>query len=185
MEDTSRDSDIFGQPLVNQPGEKWEYGVSMDWVGRLIERVTALSLGAYFEQNICGPLKMRKTTFCPTAEMKANLAFLHERRADGRLQLRENGHLLSRPLRVSSEEEAKSILHSGGAGLFSTPSDCCRMYPTASAALITAADRNAAQRSLPRFSITAHIQGPATNSLGAKPSMVDTESYKQYFVTGC
>ena len=136
MEDTNRESDIFGQPLVNQPGEKWEYGVSMDWVGRLIERVTGMSLGAYFEQNICSPLRMRKTTFCPTADMKANLAFLHERTANGQIQLRENGHLLSTPLRASSEEEANSILHSGGAGLFSTPSDYCRMCPTLPAVLL-------------------------------------------------
>jgi CubicO group peptidase (beta-lactamase class C family) len=119
MEDTNREEDIFGQPLVNQPGEKWEYGVSMDWIGRLVERVSGLSLGDYMEQNIFKPLKMTQTSFCPTPEMKANLAYMHQRDADGSIRLRDNGHLLQRPLRG----ESSSIIHSGGAGLFSTPSD--------------------------------------------------------------
>ncbi|OAQ97040.1 hypothetical protein LLEC1_05878 [Akanthomyces lecanii] len=128
--DGTRESDIFGQPLVHQPGDKWEYGVSMDWVGRLIERVAGTSLGDYFEQHICTPLKMQSTKFCPTADMKANLAFMHERTTDGRIQLRDNGHVLSTPLRASAEEQASGILHSGGGGLFSTPSDYCQIIAT-------------------------------------------------------
>lgn len=125
MEDTNKEEDIFGQPLVNQPGQKWEYGISMDWVGRLIERVSGISLGEYCELNIFSPLGMDHTSFCPSEEMKDNLAFMHQRDSNGNIELRENGHLLTRPLATVSEDSRNAILHSGGAGLFSTPLDYC------------------------------------------------------------
>ncbi|KAL6357264.1 hypothetical protein LRP88_07422 [Fusarium phalaenopsidis] len=48
--------EIANRPLVNQPGEKFQYGISMDWVGVMIERVSGKSLDEYFKTNIFQPL---------------------------------------------------------------------------------------------------------------------------------
>jgi CubicO group peptidase (beta-lactamase class C family) len=40
---------IDGQPLVNEPGSKFDYGVNMDWAGEVLVAVTGRSLGDYFE----------------------------------------------------------------------------------------------------------------------------------------
>lgn len=32
-------------PLVNEPGTKWEYGMSMDWAGAVLEAASGKSLG--------------------------------------------------------------------------------------------------------------------------------------------
>lgn len=34
-------------PLVNEPGTKWEYGMSMDWAGAVLEAATGKSLGQW------------------------------------------------------------------------------------------------------------------------------------------
>jgi CubicO group peptidase (beta-lactamase class C family) len=50
-------------PLLFQPGSEWNYGVSTDVLGRLVEVVSGQSLGEFFEQRIFSPLGMRDTSF--------------------------------------------------------------------------------------------------------------------------
>jgi len=38
-------------PLMFDPGERWEYGINIDWVGRLVEEVSGQDLDAYFAAN--------------------------------------------------------------------------------------------------------------------------------------
>src|SRR5439155_1068354 len=47
------------QPLAFDPGEKWEYGINIDWVGRIIETVSGQPLDAYLREHVCGPLGAR------------------------------------------------------------------------------------------------------------------------------
>ncbi|RDW86604.1 serine hydrolase domain-containing protein [Aspergillus mulundensis] len=70
-------SDVLHRPLVNQPGTRFQYGVGMDWVGVVVERATGMSLEAYFQSFILGPLGIKNMRFFPTAEMKASLATMH------------------------------------------------------------------------------------------------------------
>ena len=39
-------------PLVFDPGERWEYGINIDWVGRAVEAVAGQPLDAYFSAHI-------------------------------------------------------------------------------------------------------------------------------------
>src|SRR5262245_19554020 len=64
----------LSMPLMFDPGERWEYGMSTDWVGRLVETVSGQSLGAYLELHVLGPLDMRDTRFRRTPSMQARLA---------------------------------------------------------------------------------------------------------------
>ncbi|KAL3421889.1 beta-lactamase [Phlyctema vagabunda] len=109
------------QPLVHQPGEAWEYGLGIDWAGIVVERVTGTSLNTYLHQHIFEPLGLKNISMLPTKSMKANLANMNFRRADGSLSAYD--HLLRRPLIVETEEEIKSCFNSGGAGCFAKPQE--------------------------------------------------------------
>lgn len=50
-------------PLVFQPGTEWNYGVSTDVLGRLVEVVSGQPLDEFFERRIFAPLGMRDTSF--------------------------------------------------------------------------------------------------------------------------
>ena len=50
-------------PLAHQPGTAWEYSLSTDVLGRVVEAVTGAPLGKFFEARIFTPLKMTDTSF--------------------------------------------------------------------------------------------------------------------------
>jgi CubicO group peptidase (beta-lactamase class C family) len=50
-------------PLVFQPGTEWNYGVSTDVLGRLVEVISGQTLDEFFESRIFAPLGMRDTSF--------------------------------------------------------------------------------------------------------------------------
>lgn len=72
----------LGIPLVFDPGERFEYGISTDWVGVLIERATGRSLRNYLRDNVFLPLKMSETDFV-IGEARARLPSVELRRPDG------------------------------------------------------------------------------------------------------
>ncbi len=55
--------DSIRLPLLFDPGERWSYGVSTDWAGRLVEAASGQKLGEYFAENIFGPIGMKDTAF--------------------------------------------------------------------------------------------------------------------------
>ena len=73
------------QPLMFDPGEQWDYGISIDWIGRLIQQVSGLGLDAYMQANIFAPLGMTSTSYGVTPDMEARQATIHQRAADGTL----------------------------------------------------------------------------------------------------
>ena len=74
-------------PLVFDPGDRWLYGISIDWVGRLVEAISGQPLDAYFRDKIFTPLGMKDSGYQPTPEQRARQARLHTRAADGGLTL--------------------------------------------------------------------------------------------------
>ncbi|OJD40655.1 beta-lactamase family protein [Diplodia corticola] len=53
----------FTYPLLFEPGTAWMYGASVDWAGRLVERVTKTNLEAYMKQHLWAPLGITDFTF--------------------------------------------------------------------------------------------------------------------------
>ena len=45
----------FNLPLEFDPGERWQYGINIDWVGKAVEAVSDQSLEIYFRENIFAP----------------------------------------------------------------------------------------------------------------------------------
>jgi methyl acetate hydrolase len=102
-------------PLLFEPGERWHYGTSTDWVGRLVESVSGLSLDEYFRREILEPLGMTDTFFIVPAHKQPRLATLHRRGSDGRLA--EQPRQAPRPVTEFN----------GGGGLYSTAGDYLRL----------------------------------------------------------
>ena len=75
----------FAAPLEFEPGERWEYGIGMDWIGKLVEAVTDQSLEVYFREHIFEPLGMRNTGFLIGSAQKQRVAAMHRRQGDGSL----------------------------------------------------------------------------------------------------
>ena len=71
--------EYLSQPLVNQPGEQWEYGINIDWAGQLVERVSGMRLNDYFQKHIFEPMGIKNINMFPPESMKKNLAWMHTR----------------------------------------------------------------------------------------------------------
>ena len=114
--------DVLMRPLVNQPGEVFQYGTSLDWAGVMVERTSGLRLEDYFQAHILTPLEIGSVTFFPTVETISNLAHMHQRTSSG--QLVETDHLYRRPLlATANEEERKNLFCAGGHGCFGKPAE--------------------------------------------------------------
>ncbi len=50
-------------PRLFEAGELWQYGTSLDWVGKIIEKISGENLETYLRANVTGPLKMNSTWF--------------------------------------------------------------------------------------------------------------------------
>ncbi|HET7883100.1 MAG TPA: serine hydrolase domain-containing protein [Acetobacteraceae bacterium] len=76
----------LGAPLAFEPGERWEYGINIDWAGRMVEAASRQDLDSYMRQHIFAPLGMTDTGFVPTNEQLARSVQAHNRKPDGSLE---------------------------------------------------------------------------------------------------
>lgn len=98
-------------PLVSDPGERWEYGLSMAWAGQVVEAVSGQKLGDFLQQSLFEPLGMHDTVFKITSSMRERLASMHARGADGALAVF--------PFEVPQDAQVQM----GGEALYSTALD--------------------------------------------------------------
>jgi CubicO group peptidase (beta-lactamase class C family) len=105
-------------PLVHQPGSKWDYSISQDVLGRLIEVVSGKTLDQFFSERIFKPLGMVDSGFHVPEEKWERLATLYTPKVDKTIQL------YAGPPQESYKKPA--TLFSGGGGLVSTTMDYAR-----------------------------------------------------------
>jgi CubicO group peptidase (beta-lactamase class C family) len=65
---------LAAAPLLYQPGTVWDYGLSIDVVGLVVEAISGQSLGAFLEQHLFRPLGMADTGFQVPPDKAARLA---------------------------------------------------------------------------------------------------------------
>lgn len=65
---------LAGLPLLNQPGETWDYGFGLDVLAQVVEKVSGKPLSGYFEENVWKPLGMTDTAFFIPPEKAARYA---------------------------------------------------------------------------------------------------------------
>ena len=97
-------------PLTADPGEKWEYGIGIDFAGKAVEAVSGQTLSQYMQDHIFTPLGMTDTGFKISEAQRRRLAKIHARTAEG---------LVSTDIEIPQEPE----FHMGGGGLYSTAGD--------------------------------------------------------------
>lgn len=105
-------------PLMFEPGTKWQYGTGIDWAGRLVEKLSGMSLEEYFQAKILGPLEMRDTSYLVPAAKFDRLVSGYSRQADG--SLKQNPRTPPAPPKE----------YVGGGGLYSTAGDYVRFMQT-------------------------------------------------------
>lgn len=98
-------------PLLFDPGERWYYGINIDWAGKVVENVSGQRLGAYMKANLLDPMGMDSTAFKITPDMRLRLAKIHARTDDGSFD----------PLDLELEQNPEFEM--GGGGLYSTVGD--------------------------------------------------------------
>jgi CubicO group peptidase (beta-lactamase class C family) len=106
---------FMSAPLLDDPGARWDYSISTDWLGRLVERVSGSNLDDYLRQNVLGPLAMHDSLFELPPEKLGRLATVQQRQADGSL-----GELPFGP-------PTPNGFYEGGGGLVSTAGDYLRL----------------------------------------------------------
>ena len=106
-------------PLEFSPGEQWNYSVSTDVCGYLVEHFSGMKLDKYFQKHIFDPLGMEDTGFSCAKEKVDRLASLYE-------QHPKKGPVLVDPGGAKTARVKKRKMLSGGGGLLSTMSDYYR-----------------------------------------------------------
>lgn len=108
----------FDYPLLFEPGDKWNYGASIDWAGLVIMRITNSTLEDFFQKNIFAPLGITSATFWPEKhpELAGRMLKISWRNDDGQLE-RYDG--------LNINEAATDCF--GGQGLYSTMGDYAKI----------------------------------------------------------
>ena len=94
-------------PLLHHPGDAWNYGMSTDVLGYLVEVVSGIPFDEFLKTRILNPLGMHDTAFSVPEEKADRYATLYEPTEDGGIQVLKDAPVSSGPL---------SFFHSGGRG---------------------------------------------------------------------
>jgi len=110
-------------PLDFSPGTAWNYSVSIDVLGYLVEKLSGMSFGEFLRTRLFEPLGMNDTAFCVPSDKTDRFTSCYQPEAGGSgLKLQDDAR--------ESTYATPPLLESGGGGLVSTAHDYlrfCRM----------------------------------------------------------
>lgn len=106
-------------PLAFQPGTEWNYGVSTDVLGRLVEVVSGMPLDEFFRTRIFEPLGMTDTDFYVHDDVVDRFAALYVRNP-------ATGEAVRAPDALGRTTTSKPTMLGGGGGLVGTAHDYLR-----------------------------------------------------------
>ena len=98
------------EPRLFEAGTNYMYGTNIDWVGRLVEKISGMNLEEYFKKFITGPLEMNSTWFNVPDELESLVVSS---------SYRENGELIKNKY----QKRNKTSNYNAGGGLSSSPND--------------------------------------------------------------
>jgi methyl acetate hydrolase len=102
---------VFATPMVSDPGTRFEYGISTDWLGKVVEAAGGQPLDACLAEHIFAPLGMTSTTFLLDDEQRARCVPVHVKDGDGTW------------VATDIDWDQHPDYWAGGHGLYSTPRD--------------------------------------------------------------
>jgi CubicO group peptidase (beta-lactamase class C family) len=97
-------------PRLFEAGDRWQYGTNLDWVGKIIEKISREDLETYLRKNVTGPLKMNSTWFNVPENLQENIVSWGARDSIG----------FQEYPRIPAEQVTE---YSAGGGLFGSPKD--------------------------------------------------------------
>lgn len=104
-------------PLAFMPGTTWQYGLSADVLGAVVEIVSGMRFGEFLAKRLFEPLGMVDTAFYVSRDKQNRLAKVYRDGEDGLVE--ETGYNLA----IQNKMEIPPAFESGGAGLCSTIDD--------------------------------------------------------------
>ncbi len=115
-------------PLRCQPGAEFEYGLSIDLLGYLVEVVSGMTLDQFFSERIFKPLDMVDTHFFIPETKRERIATVYERTKDGPITRKSQEPTVEGSLTYSTDYpyNGPQTYFSGGGGLVSTAPDYVR-----------------------------------------------------------
>ena len=110
---------LAGVPLLFNPGDRWEYGLSVDVLGRLVEVISGKPLDQFFRERIFVPLAMKDTYFYPPGDKLDRLAAVYTYYPDKGLNRFPDTPITEGPFSYSADYPYRGPkkLFSGGGGL--------------------------------------------------------------------
>ena len=117
---------IAALPLIAQPGTTWKYSEAMGVLGRLVEVVSRLTLGVYFEKNVFEPLGMVDTGFYVKPESIHRLVTQYLPKEGGGLVEAPPEDLQNKVVGPAYDYSRPPSYESGSSGLVSTMGDYLR-----------------------------------------------------------
>ena len=144
-------------PLLFEPGSSWNYSLSTDVCGRIVEVLSERTLDDYFDEHILGPLGMVDTGFACPADRLDRLVSCY---------IRGEGGALVRVAANGPEHAVKPAFLSGGGGLVSTTNDYARLCAMLLAGGELDGERIIGRKTL-EFMASNHLPGGRTlNEMG-------------------
>ena len=115
-------------PLLFNPGDRFEYSLGVDVLGRLVEVISGMPLDQFFQTRILGPLGMKDTSFYLPEDKVARLATVYTYYEGKGLNRFPDTAIVEGPSHYSADYPYKGPrkLFSGGAGLSSSTMDYAR-----------------------------------------------------------
>ena len=104
-------SAVFKAPMLFDPGTSFEYGINLDWLGKVIEAASGMKLDEAIATVVTGPLGMTQTAFVMSDAQRPNCVPVH---VPG-----EDGAWVATEIDLVQPPE----YWAGGHGLYSTPRD--------------------------------------------------------------
>jgi len=163
--DLAQAADLWGTfPLLFVPGTEWNYSVSTDVLGRVVEVLSGQTLDAFFAERIFAPLGMADTGFSVPEEDHGRLAALY--------------NLAPKRTFARAEGEGRQVLSppkmlSGGGGLVGTAHDYHRFVQMLVGEGALDGVRLLSPRTL-QLMTTNHLPGGATLEEVGRPLFSET-----------
>ena len=137
-------------PLEFSPGEAWNYSVSTDVLGVLIQRISGLPFQEFLQRRIFDPLGMTETGFSVREDQKPRFAACYNATPQGGIKLQDDPE--------TSPYLKPPVFHSGGGGLVSTADDYMKFAKMLAAGGVLDGQRLIAPRTL-KLMASNHLPG--------------------------
>ncbi|MBS0470836.1 MAG: beta-lactamase family protein [Proteobacteria bacterium] len=164
-------------PLDFSPGKLWNYSVSIDVMGYLVQKLSGMTFGEFLRTRLFEPLGMKDTAFSVPANKIERFASCYMPKAGGGLRVQDDAG------KSTYAEPPK--LESGGGGLVSTMHDYMRFCRMMLAGGTLDGVQYLSPKTVEMFSINYLPDGKMISDMSAAVTFTETSYNGVGFSIGC